>query len=486
MVRKGMVTLVTSTGLTDAVYYREHGNSLTAANSLPLLLASVHDQLNPHFPNYQLLTTSLQAGLERYVKIIPTTNGQICRIFVRNLRVTSSNVEEIDKPLPPSFRDFSAYRRHLFANYEMMHQNIRDLNRRHRLDIISTQSRGYDTTAVNTVASKYKLDKVFTIAQPKEAGAFIDMGPRSHDSDDGSEICAVLGLEPIPLDRYAYSTSFEEEYLFYSAANRAEAVNFLGIKQHLNRVSVMLTGVRGDVVWATDNYYRDRPELLNGDASHSAVLDPNFLVSPQMIANDLRGPDTWLHGLSEISLRWGLIQLTPIYIGDRNRRDIFRISMSDELEPWRLGGAYDRPIGRRIAEEIGGIRRDAFGQRKMATTTEFPMPPVPVGVELRNDYFRFLRENRIAPPLWELTYRWVHSVNERIVYHAPHRYRYLYYAARALSKVARRRIEIHALYRRLDAGLYCFCVNKVANHYEGILSNAEFRCAQPTVPSGAP
>ena len=36
------------------------------------------------------------------------------------------------------------------------------------------------------------------------------------------------------------------------------------------------------------------------------------------------------------------------------------------MRPWSIGGAYDRPIPRRIAEEAG-VPRDLFGQNKMAT-----------------------------------------------------------------------------------------------------------------------
>lgn len=139
------------------------------------------------------------------------------------------------------------------------------------------------------------------------------------------------------------------------------------------------------------------------------------------------------------------------------------------MDPWRLGGKYDRPIPRRIGEEIGGIPRNQFGQRKMATVTEFPVPPVPVGGALRREYFRFLREHRLAPPFWRLAYRLVHRINARIIFHTPHRYSYLYYAGRVLSKLARRDIEIPTIYRRLNGRLYCFCVNKRVKEYESIL-----------------
>jgi hypothetical protein len=138
------------------------------------------------------------------------------------------------------------------------------------------------------------------------------------------------------------------------------------------------------------------------------------------------------------------------------------------MTPWRLGNEYDRPIARRIGEEIGGIRRSDFGQSKMATVTEFPLPPVPVGERLKREYFRFLRKHRIVSPLWQLTYPWVHRINARIMFHTPRRYRYIYYVGRLLSNLAGRNIKLPMLYRRLNGRLYCFCVNRRVKDYEGV------------------
>ena len=471
IVRDDAVTFVPSAGLTDAIYYRESDGRLIAANSLPLLLAAIDDRLDPHFAFYERITNSLQAGIDRYEKVIPTTHGQVLRVFVRNLKVTAARVEEVDKRHPPAFPDFSSYLDYLTDNYASIHRNIRDPDRHHRPDLISTQSRGYDTTAMNTIASRHGIDAVFTIPEPKERGAFTGTAPRSREIDDGSAICRALDLKTTAVDRRLYSRLFEDEYLFYAASNRADSAKFLGIKPHLRDLSVMLTGVHGDVVWATNKYYLARPELLIGHSDcEPEIANPPATVLPEMMANDLRGPDTWLHGLSEVSLKWGLIQVTPSYIGERNRRDIFQVTMSAEMAPWRLGNDYDRPIARRIAEEIGRIPRHYFGQQKMATVTEFPLPPVPVDAQLRREYFAFLRAHRIASIWWQLGYRWIHRINARIIYHTPHHYRYLYYARRLLSKLARRDLSVVMLYPRLDGRLYCFCVNKRLEEYKKIWS----------------
>jgi hypothetical protein len=472
--RSGAAVLVSSAALTDAVYYRQAGLRVIAANSLPLLLAATGDRLDPQYPTYESITESLQAGLAAMEYVIPTKRGSLNRLLIGNLRVTATAIEEFNKDPPPAFSDFAAYLAHVSSKYAKIYQNIRDRDRQHPLDLISTQSRGYDTTAVNSIAARHSLDAVFTVLEAKQAGGFVGCSPYGGKSDDGSEICAALGLPVTPIERLSFTASFNEEYLFYAASNHAEAVSLRDIKRHLRRPSVMLTGVRGDVVWGTDHYYRVRPSLLKWpECAHGRKQHAR--ITPEMLPNDLRGPDTWLFGMSEIGLNWGLIQFAPSYIGARNQPDIFRITMSDEMRPWRVGGEYDRPIARRIAEEVGGIPGILFAREKMATVTEFPLPPVPVGLELRREYFAFLSDNRIASRLWRVGYRLVHYINARIIFHTPHRYRYMYYLRRGLAKLTRREISLPLLGRRLDAALYCYCVNKRAAEYDAMFARGGVR-----------
>jgi len=149
------------------------------------------------------------------------------------------------------------------------------------------------------------------------------------------------------------------------------------------------------------------------------------------------------------------------------------------MAPWRLGNDYDRPIPRRIGEDVGRISRDLFGQQKMATVTEFPSPPVPVGTQLRREYFCFLREHRIVSPLWQWAYPLVHRINARIVFHTPHHYRYIYYTRRLLSKLVGRDINIQLFYRCLEGRLYCFCVNKRVKDHLAVLHGQAFPAGVP-------
>src|SRR4051812_14930277 len=101
--------------------------------------------------------------------------------------------------------------------------------------------------------------------------------------------------------------------------------------------------------------------------------------------------------------------------------------MSEEKARWRLGNDYDRPGARRIGEEVGGVPGEAFGQKKMAVVTEFPVPVVPVDPALREEYFAFLDHHGIMPLFWRQGYSIIHKINARAIYYTPRHYRYLYY-----------------------------------------------------------
>jgi len=65
--------------------------------------------------------------------------------------------------------------------------------------------------------------------------------------------------------------------------------------------------------------------------------------------------------LGEFRLRTGFIQFPLACSGALHARAIKAITDSPAMKPWSIGGGYDRPIARRIAEEAG-VPRHLFGQ----------------------------------------------------------------------------------------------------------------------------
>jgi hypothetical protein len=168
--------------------------------------------------------------------------------------------------------------------------------------------------------------------------------------------------------------------------------------------------------------------------------------------------------MTEVRLQAGMVQVAPVYIGARQRADIVRITESPEMDPWRLGVTYDRPIPRRIAESAG-VPRGLFGQVKMASVVEFAAPRVPFGSELRREYFEFLVANGLRTRFQTRLFPIVHFVNSLLHFASPHRYRWIYFLQRAVSKVLGREWSWAKRWRDIDGAIFCFAVNKRIGDY---------------------
>src|SRR5690606_38494472 len=125
------------------------------------------------------------------------------------------------------------------------------------------------------------------------------------------------------------------------------------------------------------------------------------------------------------------------YLGARRREDLYRITHSDELGPWRLNVPYDRPLPRRIAEERG-VPREMFGQKKLASVINFPLPSVPRDPALRAEYFDYLAAKGLCSRLTLKAMPLILKFNEGLVYYSPHnQYRALYYLERLMARIRR-------------------------------------------------
>jgi hypothetical protein len=451
IIDKNGIIFVSSASTTDYLYYKNTDDRVFVSNSLPFLLSHTDDLLDPTFLGYHRINESITEGINKYIHEIPTLHGAIRRLMYRNLIVSTERVTETEKDMPPRFECYGDYYKYIVANYEMITKNIRDSARMHKMEIFSTQSKGYDTTAVNAIAAKYGVDKVFTVSKGKGAGYFATKDEGAQVNDDGTEICSTLGLNCIRIDRRAFETDFEKEYLYYSVLDDNQDLNLVQINKYISSVSILLTGTLGEI-WCTKQWYKDRPGFINSEL--------------------LRG-DLGTHTLSEIRLLAGFIQLPLPYIGARRREDIFRITESGEMNAWCLGNSYDRPIPRRIAEEAG-VPRDLFGQKKMATVVEFPPPHIPYNRQLREEFFTFLDKNHLLSRWKSRLFPVIHDINSVLTFCGVwKKYKWIYYLERAISKIIKKDYRFPFLWNRLNGSIFCFCVNKRAAEYKNIMSDVD-------------
>ena len=206
------IRFVTSAATTDYLYYVEEGGHITVTNSLPLLLAYIGDALDPRCPDYPLICDSILGGINNYRRDIPTKRGKVRRLVYRNLDVSREHISESEKRMPPRFECFGNYRDYLRDNYALIAANARDGARTQPLEILSTQSKGYDSTAVNAIAMAYGIDRVFTCSKAKSNFYLAHHDEGKEPDDDGGEICESLGLKYIRLNRRAFAEEFDHEY----------------------------------------------------------------------------------------------------------------------------------------------------------------------------------------------------------------------------------------------------------------------------------
>jgi hypothetical protein len=441
------IRFVTSASTVDCLYYAESAVSITVSNSLPLILAYRDDALDPRCQEFPNICDSFLDGIDEYRRDIPTVKGAIRRQMYRNLDVFRDRVSESDKRMPPKFESFEDYRNYRRDNYALIAANARDTSRTQQLEIWSTQSKGYDTTSINAMASIYGLDKVFTVTTAKSKSHLVHNDEGKSPDDDGTELCNALGLKCIPINRRAFTESFDEEYLYYCARHHNQDVNLKEINRHITNPGVLLTGVHGEILCANDPF-----------------VDPPLMMDSTIKRLDVAG-----HGLAELRLVVGFIQLPVPFIGARRKADIVKVTESAAMDPWRLRNGYDRPIARRLAEEAG-VPRHMFGQSKMGSVVIFHLPSIPYGKKLRREFFQYLANEKImgrsSTMMWPIV-RWVNSI---LMLKSEHRFALVHYTERVISKIRRRQFQFKLLWSHLEGALFCFCVNRAAEMYQRSLS----------------
>lgn len=452
------IRFVSSAATTDYLYYSVRNSRIFVSNSLPLLLAGIGDELVPEFVGYSRINESIIRGIDEYIEDLPTRGGTVKRLIVRNLDVSSGRVEKVDKILPPHFGMYADYRAYLNRNYELIANNARDPGRSHRLGIYSTQSQGYDTTAANSIAREYGIDAVFTVTKGKGRDHFADTDANAEVDDDGTQICERLGLKSIPIDRRAFEKEYEEEAeetLYLSALDNNCDANLLNINRLIPQSAVLVTGVLGEIFYPS-SYFHNREPYACKDLSDTQGPWP------------LQRGDLGMHGLTEVRLVVGFIQLPLFYVGARRFSDIVRITESEEMNPWRLGSFYDRPIARRIAEEAG-IPREFFGQIKKASTVEFCPPYAPYGKKLRAEYFAFLTQNRLLAGWKTWLFPLAQKINALLLFYSPAHNAGLYYVHRILAKLTGRVVRFPIIWEQLNGSVFCFGVNRRIESYKKAL-----------------
>jgi len=325
---------VTPTHMLERIQIVRAGDDLYVSNSLAFLLAATNDAMSPKHKYYHFELMSNMKGYRRYRRSVRTRAGHDVRIIYHANVVVRPDlgVEVVDKPLPPEFDSYEQYRRFLEDLVASVAANAADPRRTQPFAPIATISSGYDSPACALLARAVGATDAITFGRARPG--------YDEEDDSGREIADHLGLRVLEFDRLEYRSSDSlPEAEFLANGTGGEEVVFAPLERVLPG-TLLFTGYLGDAAWNRVTK-RVNTELL--------MLYPGG------------------SSLGEFRLRVGFVHFPVPTAGYIRHPSLYAISNSTPMRQWALGNDYDRPIPRRMLEEIG-VAREAFGRTKKAIT----------------------------------------------------------------------------------------------------------------------
>ncbi len=337
----GTCRFVTPSHSLEALFAYRHADGWTVANSLPFLLER-HGLVLPWKRSWARKLGSIARGIVAYERKLfdAPGGGAVYRFCVEDLVLGSGGGATDDeaagpatasKRPPPRFPSYASYVDYLVGTLRAVFENARSAGRSATYAPLATCSSGYDSAASAALSRRLGCEEAVTLR--------VARGGRA---DSGLEVGRALGLCVTELERTErVEGPLADVAEFFAGGMSGEDYCFRAFEPSLRR-RVLLTGFLGGMVW-----------------------DVHMRPNPALVKEDLSGTS-----LQELRLRTDFVHVPVPSIGYRGHADIRAISRSAEMEPYRLGTGYDRPIPRRILEE-SGVPRGLFAQRKKAASLQF-------------------------------------------------------------------------------------------------------------------
>lgn len=324
----------------------EVDGTLVVSNSLAFALALSGTRLDPAYHRYYSdLLDHHRSGIRVKAKHLRLADGRRAALHdCCNLLVSRDlAVRRIEKPWGPAPASYDEYVRLLEDTVGRVISNAGAPERRWRYRPLVTISQGYDTTAVAALARRFGCGEAVTFRKSRTPTA-------RYMDDSGEEIARCLGYDVTAYERNDYTNMPgyrpEEFYLEPWGTDRT----MVAMQDQLP-ATLLLSGRSAENVWSRAGVgRRGLPDLQH-------PLD-----------------ETAGCALGELRLRLGFLHFPPATIGAIHAPVIQPWNASRDLEPWSIGGDYDKPIARRIAEEAG-VPRELFGQEKKGGADVAQDPP---------------------------------------------------------------------------------------------------------------
>jgi hypothetical protein len=299
-------------------------------------------------PFFREITHSLRSRTDRQTALgVDLGSPRVCEADGWVLYQMAYFPFEVDKQGRPHarwdrprrhFSTFDQYHRFLLDRAEALLENAADGRRAASLQPVTTVSSGYDSVAVSAVLSELGCTEALTLDVSVEGA-----------SDSGVVPGEALGLH---VSRFAHPLGdtldspkvivgpglVESAAEFIATSGIGDDIILLPFEPML-RSRVLFTGKYGDSLWSLDAPMR----------------------------HGLPVPIKYGKSYSEFRLRVGFAHVPLPALGARFSAPLRRLSIETSMMPFRTGGAYERPVARRLAEQAG-VPRGSFGQMKRATS----------------------------------------------------------------------------------------------------------------------
>lgn len=330
---KNNVLFSTPSHTIERLYTYKSNQIMYVSNSMPFILYMSEEKLDDNYYNYENDIGLISKGIYNFKReIMLQHNRELEMHYFCNFNITKNlMIIESPKAMTKDFESYEQYHSSLIYDLKKLANNASDPLREKQYDMVSTISKGYDSCACASVASQIGCTRAVSFDGP---GKYVD--------DCGKDIAENLGFTQVITKNASNYLNNESliEAEFISSGDLGTEIIFSSFEEEF-RNSMVFTGDLGDRVW-DKNYTDPNREFRFKDYKDMVYTGPSLI---------------------ENRLRVGYIVIYVAVYRMLNWPSMHKISNSEDMEPYSVGGNYDRPLPRRLVESRG-IKREAFGQKK--------------------------------------------------------------------------------------------------------------------------
>lgn len=379
MLQENGIIFKTSSDASAPLFSLHRRDRFFISNSIIHLMTLSDTGPSPEYPfyTYDFIRNSRAGNRQPQGRVKHTGKGSLKIHFNTNICIGPDLVMHffpygrVSEPL-----DFSSLIDIYQSEIGHVFLNGADGRRKHPYGQTILASSGYDSLMNAVVCAKLGCNDFISV---------IDSCGSDPNGDSARIPLGHIGKDVHEVDRHAHlkrAEALDAEFALISTSNYPH----LSGCEHLLKQRLLVGGSQGDNIWD--------PEMSK---DFSNWQHWNKWVLPGFASLEHR-------------LRVGYIDLNPEVMFALHAKLVSQISRSDEMQPYTLSNNYDRPIPRRIIENVG-IPRGSFALRKRATAHKHFNDPLNQHPDARRSYESF-RDRTISKGLRRLRSQCLYKVEQ--------------------------------------------------------------------------